>query len=137
MLETKDLEMIAEIMTRVVGPIQKEVETLQGKVTGLQGNMETLQENMATLQKDVSTLQENVGTLRENVETLQRDVVGIKVTLENEVKTGINIIGEGHIDLNRKLDQVLESKEERELMKLRILSLESEVRRIKEKLEIA
>lgn len=95
MLETKDLEMITEIMTRVVGPLQ------------------------------------------ENMEALQRDITGIKVTLENEVKTGINIIGEGHIDLNRKLDQALENKEERELMKLRILSLENEIRRIKEKLEIA
>ena len=39
-----------------------------------------------------------------------------------------------NIDLNQKLDQALENKEERELIKLRILSLENEIRRIKEKL---
>ena len=92
MLEEKDLEMITEIMERVVEPLQKKVDDIQ------------------------------------------MDVTGIKMTLENEVRTGINIIGEGHIDLNRKLDQALENKEERELIKLRILSLENEIRRIKEKL---
>lgn len=75
--------------------------------------------------------------MNSKMEDMSRDITGIKVTLENEVKTGINIIGEGHLDLNRKLDQALENKEERELMKLRILSLENEIRRIKEKLEIA
>lgn len=75
--------------------------------------------------------------MNSKMEDMSRDITGIKVTLENEVRTGINIIGEGHLDLNRKLDQALENKEERELMKLRILSLENEIRRIKEKLEIA
>lgn len=80
---------------------------------------------------------DELARMNSKMEDMSRDITGIKVTLENEVRTGINIIGEGHLDLNRKLDQALENKEERELMKLRILSLENEIRRIKEKLEIA
>lgn len=80
---------------------------------------------------------DELARMNTKMEDMSRDITGIKVTLENEVRTGINIIGEGHLDLNRKLDQALENKEERELMKLRILSLENEIRRIKEKLEIA
>lgn len=57
--------------------------------------------------------------------------------MENEVLRGIRIIGEGHLDLSRKMNQILETKEERELMELRVLSLEHEVRRIKDRLEIA
>lgn len=84
--------------------------------------------------KDLEMIAE---TIKQAVEPVRKDVADIRFTVENEVLKGIHIIGKGHLDLSRKMNQVLETKEERELIKLRILSLEHELRRIKEHLDIA
>lgn len=86
MLEPKDLEMVAEIVERVVKPIKSEMRALQ-------------------------------------------------LTLENETNKGINIIAEGHLDLSRKLDEALKIDNEKEMLKLRINRLESELEKVKARLE--
>lgn len=85
MLEQKDIEMIAEIVERVVKPIK---------------------EDMRTIQSDVRGLQSDVRGLRTDIKGLQSDVKSIELTLENE-SNSIQIIAEGHLDLNRKLNEAL------------------------------
>ena len=123
MLEAKDLEMIAEIVTRAVEPVRKDVSELQNSVTAMR--------------EDITGLQEKVTELQKISETTRKEITDIWLTLENEVLKGIHIIGKGHLDLSRKMNQILETKEERELIELRVLHLEYEVRRIKDRLEIA
>lgn len=148
MLEAKDLEMITEIVTRVVEKntavmredikeLRQDVTALQQDVTELRQDVTALQQDVSELRQDVTVLQQDVTELQKGSETMEKKISAIKMTQENEVLKGIYIIGEGHLDLNRKLNQILETREDRELMKLRIQYLEGEVRRIKDRLEIA
>lgn len=144
MLDAKDLEMLTEIVTKAVEPVREDVAELKKDVAGLKEDVTELKEDVAGLkeemsavQEDLTGLQQKVTNLQEASEKAQKDMADIRLTLENEVIRGIHIIGEGHLDLNRKMNQILETKEERELMELRVLSLEHEVRRIKDRLEIA
>lgn len=123
MLDAKDLEMFTEIMVKIVEPVRKDITVLQ---SGMEG-----------MRKDITGLQQKVEELQKTSETVQKDVADIRLTLEQEVIKGIHIIDEGHLDLSRKMNQILETKEERDLIELRVLSLEHEVRRIKDRLEIA
>lgn len=60
------------------------------------------------------------------------------MTLENETNRNIKIIAEGHLDLNRKLDDALKVDTEKEMLLIRVNHLENEVRRLKERIsEIA
>ena len=141
MLEAKDLEMITEIVTRVVerntAVMREDIKELRQDVTVLQKDVSELRQDVTVLQEDMTVLQQNVTELQKGSETMRKEISAIKMTQENEVLKGIYIIGEGHLDLNRKLNQILETREDRELMKLRIQYLEGEVRRIKDRLEIA
>ena len=144
MLEAKDLEMIAEVVTRAIEPLRKDIAELKERMTALEERVTALEERMTALEKRVTVIEENVRVLQKdvsvlqmNMKDLQTDVKNVKLALENEAMKGIYIVAEGHHDLNRKLDLALEKKEEREIMDLRILHLENEGRRIKEKLDIA
>ena len=68
---------------------------------------------------------------------LDRKIAGIQLTLENDINKKIDIIAEGHLDLNRKLDEAisrtLEFSSEKEMMKLKLVNLESEIRELKKK----
>ena len=151
MLDAKDLEMLTEIVTKAVEPVRKDISVLQEGMSEMRKDITALQEEtsemrkditalqkeMSEPRKDITALQEKAAELQKSSEMTQKELADIRLTLENEVIKGIHIIGKGHLDLSRKMNQILETKEERELMKLRILSLEHEVRRIKDRLEIA
>lgn len=137
MLEAKDLEMIAEIVKQAMEPVRKDVAGLQEGMSEMRKDVTGLQEGMSEMREDITSLQQKVTELQKTSDATRKDVADIRITMENEVLRGIRIIGEGHLDLSRKMNQILETKEERELIELRVLSLEHEVRRIKDRLEIA
>ncbi len=69
------------------------------------------------------------------LEPIKRDIRSIQLTLENETNRNIKIIAEGHLDLSRKLDEALKIDNEKEMLLIRVNTLENELRRIKERIE--
>ena len=63
---------------------------------------------------------------------LKREIKSIQLTLENETNRNIKIIAEGHTDLSRKLDHVLQMESEKEMFLIRFNVLESEVQKMKQ-----
>ncbi len=64
---------------------------------------------------------------------LEVDVRSIKICIEDELRFDIGIVAENHLNLNRKLNEVIELKTERDRTDIRILSLETDVKALKEK----
>ena len=54
---------------------------------------------------------------------------------DNETNKNIIRVAEGHLDLSRKPDDALKVENEREIIAIRVNILESELRRLKERLE--
>lgn len=63
---------------------------------------------------------------------MDNKITDIQMTLENETNKNIRVIAEGHLDLSRKLDEALKVEKEKEMLVLRVNTLENEVRRLKE-----
>lgn len=75
--------------------------------------------------------------MKTDIRDLKSRVSGIEMTLENETNRNIRIIAEGHADLSRKLDEALKVESEKELLLVRTNIMENDIRKIKDKLEIA
>lgn len=54
------------------------------------------------------------------LEPIKRDIRSIQLTLENETNRNIKIIAEGHLDLNRKLDEALRVDNDKEMLLFRV-----------------
>ena len=80
-------------------------------------------------------MSEETKRIIEEINELKRDVKDIQMTLENETNRNIRIIAEGHLDLSRKLDEALRVENEKEVLLIRVNSLESEVKKLKERIE--
>ena len=76
-------------------------------------------------------------TKLEKLDKLEKDVTDIKLTLENEIRTNIKRVAEGHLDLSRNLYDALKIDSKKEMLAIRVSVLETELRRIKAQLEIA
>jgi hypothetical protein len=73
----------------------------------------------------------------EKLDKVENDITDIKLTLENEIRVNIQRVAEGHLDLSRNLHEALKIDNEKEMLAIRVSVLETELRRIKTKLEIA
>lgn len=70
------------------------------------------------------------------IDNRKREVKSIQLTLESETNRNIRVIAEGHLDLSRKLDDALKINSEKEMLILRVNSLENEVRQLKERISV-
>lgn len=148
MLEQKDLEMIADIVSSSLEPVRKDIKELQTKVDQNQKEIQDVRVEVKDVRAEVQNVREDLGKeikdvreslgkeikdVRAEVKDVREEIREVRMTLENETNRNIKIIAEGHLDLNRKLDEALRGSAEREMLIIRVTSLENEVRRLKEK----
>lgn len=80
-------------------------------------------------------MSEETKIIMKELKKLSNKITDIQLTLENETNRNIQIIAEGHLDLSRKLDDALRVENEKEMLLIRVNRLESEIRRIKQRIE--
>ena len=70
----------------------------------------------------------------EKLENMDTDIKSIKLTLENEIRTNIMRVAEGHLDLSRNLKVAIKSNNEFEMLTIKVNILEPEVEELKRKI---
>lgn len=131
---TEETRMILDKLERMEGKLN----SLDNKVTYLDEKVSCLDEKVTCLDEKVTCLDEKVSDLDEKVtcldtrvsemdERFTKDIREIKITLESEVNRNIAVIAEGHLSLDRKLDEALKVNQEREMLLLRVNRLETEL----------
>ena len=109
------------------------VDALDTKVDALDTKVTRLEDRMDGMEKRMDGMEKRMDKMDDSMERMGKDVSGIKLRIENELSRNIRIIAEGHLDLNRKLDEALKNSNERELFMIRLNYLEGDMKRIKEK----
>lgn len=110
---------------------------IEGGLASVSEDVRSLQGDMQTLKGDVKTLKEDVQTLKEDVQTLKDRVTNIEITLENETNRNIQLIAEGHLNLDRKLDEALKELQPNTMYHLKVNHLDGEVTKMKRMLNMA
>ena len=105
------------------------------EVNGIRRDMNTLKSDISELKSDVITLKSDVSELKSDVDDLKVRTALIETTLENVTNRNIKIIAEGHGDLSRKLDHVLQMESEKEMFLIRFNVMESRVEQMKQYFE--
>ena len=120
-----------------VRSLQGDVQELKGDVRTLKGDVQTLKGDVQTLKGDVQELKGDVQTLKGDVQTLKDRVTNIEITLENETNRNIQLIAEGHLNLDRKLDEALKELHPNTMYHLKVNHLDGEVTKMKRFLNMA
>ena len=76
---------------------------------------------------------EETKLILDEIANLKNDIRDMGLMFENETNRNIKRIAEGHLDLSRKLDEALRIDNEKEMLAIRVTSLENEVRRLRER----
>ena len=68
------------------------------------------------------------------LQKMDERITDVKLHLENVTDKNIRIVAEGHLDLNRKLDDALKIQNEKEILQIRLNYLEGEIATVKNRL---
>lgn len=91
-------------------------------------------EKLDLILSKLGKMDERLDRMDERFDRLENDVTDIKLTLENEIRPNIMRVAKGHLDLYRKLDDAQKIDNEKEMIAIRVNILETELRRVKERL---
>lgn len=118
---------------------------MQGMKTGMQGmenrmqsmesRMQSMEDRMQSMEGRMQNMETELKEMKMDLHEVKQKVANIDLTLENEIRVNIRRVAEGHLDISRNLHDALKIDSEKEMLVIRVNMLESELRRMKERLD--
>jgi len=97
--------------------------------------LDLLLADMQNMKSDMQNMKSDMQNVKNDLQEVKQKVINIDLTLENEIRVNIRRVAEGHLDLSRNLHEAMRIDNEKEMLSIRVNILESELRRIKERLD--
>ena len=110
---------------------------MEQRLTNLESGQIAMEQRLTNLESGQIAMEQRLANLESGQLSMANRLTNMELTLENEVSRNICTIAEAHLDLSRKFDRALKVKEDDELVRIRLNVLENDVRKIKQRLEIA
>ncbi len=135
-----DMQSMKADMQNMKTDMQSMKTNMQNMETDMQSmktNMQNMETDMQSMKTDMQNMNSDTQELKEKVSAIEHKVTDTNLTLENEIRVNIQRVAEGHLDLSRNLHEALKIDNEKEMLAIRVSVLETELRRIKTRLEIA
>ena len=128
-----DNELLQEILA-VTQSLKTDVSSLKTDVQSLKTDVSSLKTDVQSLKTDMKFVKTDVQQLKSDMQDTKHRITSLELTLENETNRNIRLIAEGHLDLSRKLDQALVVENQKEMLLIRVNTLENEMRKLKEQM---
>ena len=124
-------------MNKTMSEMRSDISELKSDVSELKADVSVLKADVAELKTEVSVLKSDMRTVKDDIADLEAGQRDLYLLIENDVSKKINIIGEGHFFVMKNLKELRGFQEEKEMMDLKILDLQIEMKRVKRHLKIA
>lgn len=126
-----------ESIDQRLGRVEQRLDKVEQRLDKVEQRLDKVEQRLDSLEQQFDSLEQRVSNLESGQIAMERRLTNIELTLENEVCRNICTIAEAHLDLSRKFNRALRVKEDDELVRVRLNVLENDVRKIKQRLEIA
>ena len=81
------------------------VQEMRDDAVGMKDSMQEMRANVKGMTSEMQEVKSEVQKLQIDVKELKDRVINIELTVENEIRVNIQRVAEGHLDLNRKLNE--------------------------------
>lgn len=117
--------------------VKEDVQAVKEDVQAVKEDVQAVKEDVQAVKEEVQVVKKDLAAVKEDVQQLKDRVLAVEITLENETNRNIKLIAEGHLNLDRKLDEALKELQPNTLYHLQVNHLSSEVTKVKRVLNMA
>ena len=108
----------------------QKLDLLLEKIDAHDRRFDQIDQRLETMDGRIGNLETQMTGVNNRMERLEDEVSSISVIMENEIRRNIEIVAEGHMDLVRKMNEVLSKTETIEQLSVRVGVLESRMLRV-------
>ncbi len=130
-----DTKLILSLLDRQFDKIDKRFDGIDERLDRVDERFDRMDERLDRMDERFDRMDERFDRLEGRVDKLEESVTGLQLAVENEIRPSIQILAEGHMMLNEKLDRVLENAKETEELKTRVDALEAGFRLMQDKID--
>lgn len=112
----------------------EKMDLILEKLGHMDQRMDSMESDVKEVKQDLTEVKQDLTEVKQDVAETKQRVTGLELHMENITDRNIQIIAEGHLNLNRRLDEALKAGHEEELLIIKVRILEDEVRKLKEKI---
>ena len=112
------------------------LERLCADMQGMKTDMRGMKDDMQGMKDDISKMKTDIKGLTEKTDQLDRRLANVETILENESVKRVQLVAEAHLDIKRRLDEVLLKEDENEKYRIQTTLLTQDVRELKEAVSI-
>lgn len=105
---------------------------VENRLDGIDNRLDGIDNRLDGIDNRLDGIDERLNSVEKRLDIVEEQVADINMTLENEIIPNIKFIAEGHIDLKRKMDSVMEKNDQMEWMSTHLLKLDMDVKKIVE-----
>lgn len=114
--------------------LQKGMNNLEMRMDRVEKRLDSLEMRMDAVEKRLDAVEKRLDAVENRLDKQEEEIRYIRLFQENHLQAQIRRIAEGHLDLYRKLLDALKISGEDELIHVRVNMLESDMKRVKDRL---
>ena len=126
-----------QVMKKRLDGMDKRFDGIDERLDGMDKRFDGMDKRFCGVDQQFVSINERFDRLESKVQENTDAIRRINLRIETEIIPSIGFIADGHLDLNRKMDRILETFEknekDKETLTLRLNHVEGEVGRLKEK----
>ena len=133
MTDSEKLDLILSKMDQM----ESRMDRMESRMDQMEAKIDRMESRMDQMEAKIDRMESRMDQMEAKLNQVEADVREMKLTIENEICVNIQRVAEGHLDLSRNLHEAIKVETEKEMLSIRVNVLESEMRRVKEHIQIA
>lgn len=121
-------------LERRMDAVEKRLDAVEKRMDSLEMRMDAVEKLMDAVEKRLDVVEQRLDAVEQRLDKQEEEIRYIRLFQENHLQAQIRRIAEGHLDLYRKLLDALRISGEDELIHVRVNMLESDMKRVKDRL---
>ena len=114
--------------------VEKRLDAVEQRLDRLEQRMDAVEKRLDAVEKRLDAVEQRLDAVENRLDKQEEEIRYIRLFQENHLQAQIRRIAEGHLDLYRKLLDALKISGEDELIHVRVNMLESDMKRVKDRL---
>ena len=111
--------------------IQDKLDLIIHKLEDHDKKFDRIDERFEKIDERLDRMDERFDKMDDRFGQIEEEVHTTKLVMENEIRTNIMRVAEGHLDLSRNLQEAIKRSKEVEYLSIRVGILESEMKELK------
>ena len=109
---------------------------MKSDIVILKDTVSDLNQRVGYLETDMSEVKTDISYMKDEIKGIREEQKWMRVQWENDFQKGLNIVSENHLNLDRKLNEILKRQESIDIYKLRVNVLSRDMHDVKARLHM-